>query len=467
MSHCDRKASWSLIGAVAVLALLSASAVRAQDGAAWQAGPVATPALSPHVPATAAEPGNSSAAPEVTENTEAADTALTQSQAKAAYEQALQALKQRQWTQAELLLERVLMFQPEHAEALVQLATLLAQRDRLESAQALISMLLNDPRTPPVHRGRLQMLLDNSYNDVGAALAGIGSAVNAHPNGSQAGHAGGADAPSASAAPGAPALVARTQALFSVGYTRNPLGTTSATQLSLTLPDGIVTLPVVARAQGGGIGTVALHHQRESGLELYAQMQTSTLPQASTSGRVALGGPLGLKNHSWSLSTQRALDGSTRHSAAVVRTLPGNTQLMASVFHESSFKRTDWLVRGQRSVVVSERWPVTAWGEYEHGRGAAPGALRAGMQALVPITPSWQLQSLVYGQWDTSGYNKLLKNNAARKLLTAHVELEYRWPSSHLGGQATFSVYTARRWSNLSLFDWNDHGVRLSWLRQW
>ena len=82
--------------------------------------------------------------------------------------------------------------------------------------------------------------------------------------------------------------------LWTAGYTRNPLGTTSATQLTLTLPDGTVTLPVVARAQGGGIGTVALHHQRASGLELYAQLQTSTLPQASTSGRVALGGPLAL-----------------------------------------------------------------------------------------------------------------------------------------------------------------------------
>ena len=463
MRHRDRRASWSLISAVAVLVLHAASGAWAQDRPASQPGPGLKPAQAPPDPATATEPDNPAPATETEETTEAADAALTQSQAQAAYAQALEALKQQQWTQAELLLERVLMFQPEHAEALVQLATLLAQRDRLESAQALISMLLNDPRTPPAHRSRLQTLLDNSTNtsSAGAALAGIGSNVNANAND------GSASAANALPAAGAPKLVARTQALFSAGYTRNPLGTTSATQLTLTLPDGPVTLPVVARAQGGGIGTVALHHQRASGLELYAQLQTSTLPQASTSGRVALGGPLGLKNHNWSLSSQRALDGSTRHSAAVVRTLPGNTQLMASVFHESSFKRTDWLVRGQRSVVVSQRWPVTAWGEYEHGRGAAPGALRAGMQALVPITPNWQLQSLVYGQWDTSGYNKLLENNAARKLLTAHVELEYRWPARQLDGQTTFSVYKAQRWSNLALFDWSDHGMRLSWLRQW
>ena len=47
-----------------------------------------------------------------------------------------------------------------YAEALLQLATLLAQRDRLETAQALIGVLLHDPRTPPAHRRHLQALLD-------------------------------------------------------------------------------------------------------------------------------------------------------------------------------------------------------------------------------------------------------------------------------------------------------------------
>ena len=83
------------------------------------------------------------------------------------------------------------------------------------------------------------------------------------------------------------------------------------------------------------------------------------------------------------------------------------------------------------------------------------------------FAPRWQLQGQVSGQWDTSGYSKLLENNAARRLLTAHFELEYRWPSPVLAGQAVLSTYAARRWSNLALFDWNDHGVRISWLRQW
>jgi hypothetical protein len=53
--------------------------------------------------------------------------AKARQQADAAFAQALQALQQRQWLQAELLLERTLMFYPAHAEALLQLALLLAR----------------------------------------------------------------------------------------------------------------------------------------------------------------------------------------------------------------------------------------------------------------------------------------------------------------------------------------------------
>ena len=76
-------------------------------------------------------------------------------------------------------------------------------------------MLLHDPRTPPAHRRHLQALLDGSYRQAAAALVGAAAAA-------------------------APAPAPRTQVLLSVGYTRNPLGTSSATQLTLTLPDGSV-----------------------------------------------------------------------------------------------------------------------------------------------------------------------------------------------------------------------------------
>ena len=379
----------------------------------------------------------------------ATDTSETEAsalaEARTAFEKALLALEQQQWGQAELLLERTLMFQPEHAEALLQLAILLAQRDRLESAQALIAMLLQDPRTPPGHRLQLQALLDNTSQQQSSAVALGSAALSALP----------------------PAPVARTEMLWSAGYTRNLLGITSAAQLTLTLPSGPVVLPLAVQSQAAMVGTVALHHQAANGLELYAQTQQTTLSQARSTSRLALAGPLGLKNHNWSLSTLRALDGSTRHSAGVVRTLQGNAQLMASVFYESSYKRIDWLVRSQRSTTIASRWPLTVWGEYEHGRGSAPGAVRAGLQSMVALDAQWQLQGLVHGQWDTSGYSRLLENNAARRMITTHLELEHRWPSPQFEGQLTLSAYASRRWSNLALFAWNDSGLRLSWLRRW
>lgn len=187
MSQCVGWVRWATVSGALLAghAVVSAGPAIAED-AAGQAPPLAAAA------------------------SEAADNAEAAAQAQAAYQQALQALEQQQWTQAELLLERVLMFQPEHAEALLQLATLLAQRDRLETAQALIGVLLHDPRTPPAHRRHLQALLDGSYRQAAAALVGAAAAA-------------------------APAPAPRTQMLLSAGYTRNPLGTTSATQLTLTL----------------------------------------------------------------------------------------------------------------------------------------------------------------------------------------------------------------------------------------
>ncbi len=383
--------------------------------------------------------------PDAATDTTATD-AFALAQARAAYEKALLALQQQRWGQAELLLERTLMFHPEHAEALLQLAALLAQRDRLESAQALIAMLLQDPRTPPLHRLQLQALLDSTGQQHASSATAPGQTVPLTP----------------------PLPVARTQVLWSAGYTRNPLGITDAAQLTLTLPGGPVVLPLAVQAQATLVGTAALHHQTAGGLELYAQTQHTTLTQARHAGRLALAGPLGLKGYLWSINTQRALDGSTRHSAALVKTLQGsNTQLSASLFYESSLRRTGWQARAQHTFELPARSAITAWAEYEQGGKGAPGALRSGLQALAPLAPQWQLQGLLYGHADTSGYSPLLQDNAPRRLLTLHAELEYRWPGKVLGGQAALSAYAARRWSNLPLFGWSDHGARLSWLRQW
>ena len=154
MSQCVGWVRWATVSGALLAghAVVSAAPAIAED-AAGQAPPLAAAA------------------------SEAADNAEAAAQAQAAYQQALQALEQQQWTQAELLLERVLMFQPEHAEALLQLATLLAQRDRLETAQALIGVLLHDPRTPPAHRRHLQALLDGIESGDVAEMFACGTAA--------------------------------------------------------------------------------------------------------------------------------------------------------------------------------------------------------------------------------------------------------------------------------------------------
>ena len=98
MSQCVGWVRWATVSGALLAghAVVSAAPAIAED-AAGQAPPLAAAA------------------------SEAADNAEAAAQAQAAYQQALQALEQQQWTQAELLLERVLMFQPEHAEALLQL----------------------------------------------------------------------------------------------------------------------------------------------------------------------------------------------------------------------------------------------------------------------------------------------------------------------------------------------------------
>ena len=79
--------------------------------------------------------------------------------AELAYQSALAALDAQAWAEAELQFERVLMLNPEHAEARIQLALLLAQRGKFETASGFLQSLIDDPRTPLEHRQRLVDLL--------------------------------------------------------------------------------------------------------------------------------------------------------------------------------------------------------------------------------------------------------------------------------------------------------------------
>lgn len=410
------------------LARLLLAALMGLTGAALHAAPppdAPPPVLAPHEP----------------------DFAQARQQADAAFAQAMQALQQRQWLEAELLLERALMFYPAHAEALLQLALLLAQRDRPESAEALIRILLDDPATPPAHRQQLQALLDNAKVQELAATA-----------------------------PLRPESPPHTIVGWSLGYSHNPLATTQAKELVLTLPQGNVSVPLERRHGQGATGQLQLYHRWPGGFELQAITQASNADNAHPGGRLTLLGPLvrsGVTPVYWSASSQQALDGSRRHTASLLWQPDagglGAAPVLYSLglFGEPQSNRQGWTARAQKALPAGPALRGLAWTEYEHAQGPSPNALRLGWQGSWAMAPRWLLQGYGYAQADSAGYSPLLENNKSRRIFTGYLALERQLLPPIGGGQLALSLYWSQRWSNLPLFAWKDRGVLLQWQRQW
>lgn len=378
------------------------------------------------------------------------DFAQDRQQADAAFAQAMQALLQQQWLEAELLLERALMFYPAHAEALLQLALLLAQRDHPESAVALVRILLDDPATPPAHRQQLQALLDNARAQELAA-----------------------------AAPLRPESPPHTVVGWALGYSRNPLAATNARELVLTLPQGNVIVPLEQRHGQGATGQLQLYHRWTGGLELQAVTQASNADNARPGARLTLLGPLARSGATpvyWSASSQQALDGSRRHAASLLWQPGGAGEghiggapalYSLGIFGEPQSSRQGWTARAQKALPAGAALRGLAWTEYEHAQGPSPNALRLGWQGSWALAPRWQLQGYGYAQADSTGYSPLLENNKSRRIFTGYLALERQLLPAIGGGQLTLNLYWSQRWSNLPLFAWKDRGVLMQWQRQW
>jgi hypothetical protein len=363
-------------------------------------------------------------------------------EAATAYAQALQALQQQQWTQAELLLERVLMFQPENAEAMVQLAQLLAQRGRAESAQAIIQALLQDARTPGPQRERLQALLVNT-----AAAANH----RAEPTPLQ--------------------KPARQWAEWTLGRGSNPLVTTQARDITLTLPGGNLTLPLAESAQAGSYLSAWLARLSSQGTLLQAQVQGVDLAQARTAVRLSAQGPMPLPGAptgvwQWQAQTQRQADGTQRHQAGLVYQ-QGAYQWQAGAYSEPQATRRGPYARALRHWALPQGHQIQAWADLEanHGEGA-PSLVRLGGQAALALGSHWQWQSQVQVHHDLAGYSALLENNKKRNILTFSTALEYQFAPLAPQGWA-LRVYGAQRWSNIPLFAWKDAGAQLVWRSAW
>jgi hypothetical protein len=360
--------------------------------------------------------------------------------ASTAYQSALEALQQQQWTEAELWLERTLMYQPSHAEALVQLALLLAQRGQRESAQALIQALLQDPRTPQAHRVRLQALLL-------------------------------ADAIAPSAAPAKP----RGQLALTTGFSSNPMGISSASDLTLTLPTGDLTLPLQNRPSTASQTAVSMQQHWPGGGHLAASFSSSAAPQAQPAWRFAASLPLPPVSAApaplqpplqLQLSASRGLDGASRQALGAQWPAAG-LQWRAGYYQEPSAKRQGWYLSALAAAHNPARtlWSQS-WLSYEHAQATASPAVRAGLTLQAQINSSMLVQWQTQLQQDTRGYSPLLSQNAKRQQTTSLLSLTHTWPRTGKGSWQT-TAYLQRRWSNLPLFAWQDHGVNIAYTTAW
>lgn len=421
-----------------------------------------------------------SANPPSRSNAASAATDRWGAEAAAAWDEAQAALAARDWVQAELLLERTLMLAPDHAEALLQLAFVLVQRGRAESAGGLIAALEHDPRTPPAHRARLAELR--------AALAAATAAADATPR-----------TAATTAAP-----TARTTLQLSLAASSNPLALTSARELRLTTPGGDLILPLARAAVPGQLWGLGLSHRTAGGLDLDALALRSNAPGARDAWRAALALPLPLALPApapaasgaptpalplqLQLSAQRALDGSQRHTALASRACappPAADETATSsasatacglgLFEESTGRR-GLLLRAAhaRNLAPADGLghaaPIQSllWAEYETVRHTSqPDLLRLGAQARWSPSAAWQLQALWHWQGDRQGYSPLLAAGAPRRLHTAQLSAQWRLPATVATGTLDLQLSLARRWSNIALFAWQEASVQLRWQRHW
>ncbi len=392
------------------------------------------------------------------------------------YEEARLALASGRLDEAELLLERVLMLMPEHAEARLDFALLLARRGQTDAARALILGLAQDPRTPADHATQLRAL---------AARLPNGEA----PQASTAAALRQAARPLSPASAPAAALW-RVEAALSAST--NPLSRTGAEGVVLTLPDGPVTLPLSTRPQAGTVaGAGLLRLQGTTGLDVSVQRMdrsgTATAYRAAAWGALPSPAPqTGLPPLQWQLQTLRGFDNLRRHSAALAAPWPGGAQrLVLGAYAEPTQQDHGWLLRAEHRGITPQEGAVAPAGlfglaglqwqasaERSASTVRAQGYWRINLAVEAPLGPGRRLQAQATAQEDTHLYSPLLENNSRRRLLITYIGVEQQLPLAALGPlgaghQLVFRAFSTQRASNLSLFAFRDSGLQIALMRQW
>lgn len=358
--------------------------------------------------------------------------------ARDALVQARQALDEQRLDRAELLLERVLMLQPDNAEARVELALLMARRGQPETARALLVGLAQDPRTPPPYRERLLTLVDGLR-------------------------------PSPPAVPVAARVPLALWRLESgLTWSSNPLARTRAEELFFTTPEGPVAVPLLSKPQQGAVAALSLARtQGTSGIEV--QLQGVDLPRAHPAARLAAWGgwpfELFAPAVQWSASAQQGLDGASRQTAGLSWT--------GSSLRWSAFRYVEPELNDHGHLLRLEaQWPGLPGlqGAAHLERAASTvkdqGAWKAGLMARTLLPGQVRLQLQWNGQKDTHGYSPLLASGAPRWLLSTQWAAERGF---ELGSEKTITVrvLTAQRRSNIELFAFREHALQVELAKMW
>ena len=372
----------------------------------------------------------------------------SEEQAERALQAAKAALHQQDWSQAELHLERSLMFVPHHAQARLELAFLLVKRGRLAAAEVLISSLIDDSRTPEDHRAKLQALLAQlfAYENT-AALK-----------------------PEPIAATESPRLGWQVLMDLQAGYASNPLGGSREDQIILTLESGDFALAVKPQDRHGASLALGLSALAPSGLRLGLEGQ-------------ALAQPLGRQQLGLSLAKPlfKSSSGQLQFGVSAVQGFYDEQRLTTSLGWTTEHYRASARFEAgrnpsEKAAGVRLDWPWGKWAtkasslsglafiEAEKGVQTAPSHLRAGLLGQLQWGARTQLSTMIWQQEDTDGYSELLKNNARRRLLYAQFNVERILWQNQLDPkfQEVFLRFAyTQRWSNLPLFQYQDSQLNI------
>ena len=385
-----------------------------------------------------------------------------------AFEQASAEIRARRYDRAEILLERVLMLQPENAEALIELALLMAARHHKDGALALVQSLIDDQRTEPSQVQALKTL-QAQIKQGAAHLQRNPYALNTPQRLP--------DTPGPSPQPGNTpdnsAKPASWRGEINWGMTTNPLARTSAEAIAITLPDGPLSLPLSQNQRSGHMGGASLARTTQTGgVEL--AIQSTNVSGASTAARLLAWSQL--PQAPWWSATQqpiwlayaqaqRGLDGQQRAQAGLTA-VSGQQKYSLGSYHEygTQDRGLNWRMEHHPA-----RWHgVEGYAALERSKSTTgpQGHWRATIAAERPVAE----QGKVLFQWtqqnDTYGYSLLLENGARRHLSALHVAYEQRHA---LDEQKVliWRVFTGQRRSNLSLFEYKETGFQLNWVQKW